>query len=418
MKKTRTVAKRHSEHIREALGMRRPRTRARARSEATSETRSRSPKHRFQYSWARQTRTIVIVNTLVGAIIACTVMVVVWIRWDEGVLPRVDTPKTVTHAGYVERRTVSYAGAAARALFDGNDLDIGSDIPPPLPQPPTAAAVTTVRKAESEIRPRTVNTKPPVAQIYAISQHGCRAQWEEFADRSRLNGWPAVRWNVAQTRTIRLAAPPIALDPGLASLARHARGRGTRAALRRKIAYLDAHRRAWSTVARTRATNALIMDVHLFPSSHAAEKLETWLRDVDNAAIALNSQWHIMSLRPIDTVHHKPRRRRNAEHWADGIRRAGTTRGASAYIVSQAGARLLLAHVRAYRGTLDAEFSRLAKEMDGGFVVLTPCEEAAGICDTLTEDITVERVTTKFQCVWRSMEERHLAQLILKRHNI
>ena len=86
--------------------------------------------------------------------------------------------------------------------------------------------------------------------------------------------------------------------------------------------------------------------------------------------------------------------------------------------MSQAGARLLLAHVRAYRGTLDAEFSRLAKEMDGGFVVLTPCEEAAGICDTLTEDITVERVTTKFQCVWRSMEERHLAQLILKRHNI
>ncbi len=400
-------------NIAEVLGTRLlPRIRAWVRDDKTAETRSRSPKRRFNYVWATQARTLSVVNAAVGVILACNIVVLVWTGWAEGGTPKMEHKRAVIHAGFVERRNESSAGAAAQALHPGKTGGVNANV---QRQPPVAELLSVTRVREPKARPEApvIKWTPPVAQIYGIAQHGCRAQWNEFAARAQLGGWSAIRWDVAKTQSIRLAAPPLPLDPAIVSLARYARGRGTRAALRRQIAYLDAHRRAWAGVARARVAHALIMDAHLFPTLRTAEKLGAWLSDADSAAITQHARWHVMLLRALDTAQ-KRRTRRPVVNWVDGIRRADTAKGAGAYVVSQAGARMLLAHVRAYRGSLDGEFARLAREMNDNFIVLTPCEEVAGVCDELTQDITDERVMGKFRCVWRALEERKFVQHVLK----
>jgi len=318
--------------------------------------------------WAKQSGTIYVVNGFVLAVIACNTFALFWGRWDS---PRSSpyyyekngnsngyTPKK-TNVGYVTKRTIAEAGPAAAEL----DLDVAPPAPRLSSHLQQSYDEQEILRQDRQRRERLANAQnipPPFEHVYAITQHGCRAQWEEFADRARLAGWHANEWMVTRARRIRLSAPPIPLDPAVTALAAHAHGRGTRGALRRRVAYMDAHHRAWTAASNARVKRALIIDTHLFPRISTVTHLAEWLDAADKISAERNSPWHILLLRRRSPM--LRRFTRKDTPWGNGlwktrIRSTGT--GASAYVVSLAGARLLMRSVRAYRGALDGEFARL-----------------------------------------------------------
>lgn len=393
-----------------------------------------------RWAWAKHSGTVFVVNVFVLAVIACNTLALFWTRWDSDTTPRSAAyyinyssgNKYVpikTHVGYVTKRSVADAGPVAAEL----DLDIA----PPAPRIslPTDHQQTydeqEMLRQDQQRRERLSNARniPPLFEhVYAITQHGCRAQWEEFADRARLAGWHANEWLVQRARRIRLSAPPIPLDPAVTALAAHAHSRGTRGALRRRVAYLDAHRRAWTSISSARAKRALIIDTHLFPRTSTVTHLAEWLDTADKVSTKRNAPWHILLLRrrtpvsvSIATSISRRLTRKDTPWGNTGLwktRRRSTGTGASAYVISLAGARLLLRSVRAYRGSIDGEFARLKSELGDAFVVLTPCESGTGnrnmLCDTFTQDITVDKVENKFICVSRALEEKHALQRLRK----
>lgn len=385
-----------------------------------------------RWAWARHSGTIFVVNVFVLAVIAGNTLALFWARWDatssRPSVSHYDTtnnqnkyePKR-THVGYVTKRTVAEAGPA------GAELDL--DVAPPAPRISSnlhqAYEEQEMLRKDQQRRERLAtyanarSSTPPFEHVYALTQHGCRAQWEEFADRALLAGWHANEWMVTRAKRIRLSAPPIPLDPAVTALAAHAHGRGTRGALRRRVAYMDAHKRAWIAVVNARVKRALIIDTHLFPRVSTVAHLGEWLETADKTSVERNTPWHILLLRRrtplISRMTRKDTLWGNTGLWKTRIRSTGT--GASAYVVSLAGARLLRRAVRAYRGSIDGEFARLKSEMGDAFVVLTPCESGASrgmLCDTFTQDITVERVENKFVCVSRTIEEKHALQRLGK----
>lgn len=321
-------------------------------------------------SWLYNGRTVSVLNAFVMLIVICNASFLLWSRLSPSAASKTKHQDTRTHAGYVQRRSIDSAGAAAIAL--------GLD-------------TTSVQRVRLE-------------RVYAIAQRGCRPQWLQFARRAHEAHWPIVRWPCLRASQVRLAAPPIELAADIATAARTAH-RTQRARLRRSIAYLDAHRRAWIDMTRRGAHRALLIDQHLFVR-------DAHLHNVLDAADEPQLAWHVLLLRQVAGE--------LGEQWAQvhGTRvvRVRNAIGAAAYVLSSAGAHLLLDNVDTYRGSMDEEFARLQTEMGADFVVLTACVGGSG-CDEASRDITLERVAKKYSCVWRRFEEHRLRLRSRRRHS-
>lgn len=313
------------------------------------------------------TRTLFALNVFVLAVLAQNAGTVLVSHFapsrSASSRPRRVQSRPLSHAGYVERRPATYRAPA----------------------------------------------RGPVDAVLGLGMPGCGRQWARFAAQMGPVA-PVRRVPVASARNVRLASPPVKLAPGLmAALATATRP--ARARLRRRVAYFAAHRTAWEIAIDGKRPRTLIIDEGLLLDPKFAHRLGKTIDAADEVSIARRAPWHVILLRRV-----RPKSHRRARSWAPGASGAPATvrvddaAGAGAYVVSYAGAKLLLERAATYRGTIDDEMAKLAREDQEGFVMLDACtgRYKAALCPGVAADITVDEVREKVQCIWRRFEEQRL----------
>lgn len=406
------------------------RSKARLRPTATATaTAAAAIKRRARgaLAWALRVRTVNAVNALA----ACILTYVAWNVYHAGTSSsggghrrsmrrQVDARAVFGHAGYVHARSPGDAPVAARALFrnqedgDGDSSGVQDTTRHVHPvsfaellaaAPDLAHAPPGDLPSHLTVRERDRTRKlPPLAHAFALVQSGCRVQWGAFLHHARVYNLRAHRVDVRRARAVNLHSPPIPLDPVLARIASHSRGQRSHAHLRRHIAYLAAHRRAWAKLVDWRLPYALISDSHIFPSEVAMDKVNRWIADA-----SATNPWHVLLLRRMQPKGHGfGEADAEAGGMGELVEVAQTSIGASAYVVSYEGARLLLDNVRAYRGSMDEEIRRLKRELGAGLVVLAPHCAKRIVCEDFTADIMSDRARRKFNCAWRVVDEQQL----------
>eukprot|EP00172_Hildenbrandia_rubra_P003147 Plantae.Rhodophyta-Hildenbrandia_rubra.ctg4675.p1 GENE.Plantae.Rhodophyta-Hildenbrandia_rubra.ctg4675~~Plantae.Rhodophyta-Hildenbrandia_rubra.ctg4675.p1 ORF type:complete len:393 (+),score=50.37 Plantae.Rhodophyta-Hildenbrandia_rubra.ctg4675:564-1742(+) len=252
--------------------------------------------------------------------------------------------------------------------------------------------------------------------VFAINHGECGEQWQVFRDRIEDSGLRVSRVNSFNVENLRDD------DVGLNRSIWLSRLSGVQKRdLKRNVGYFLAHRRIWDLVVEKRYSRVLVMDTTLFPTARLLRNLPDMFNAIDTESIALRRPWHMVYFRRYpaevdsDDSEKIVNMSRLEEPWTvvhdlgRAVAQTVPSFGAGMYALSAAGARILNKQANIYSTILDVQLALLQKDMNGEFVILSPCGLQRAVKDRCTDLVDQVLGDSAFQCVWRRLQERQLS---------